>query len=167
MDNDTLKGIQRVGADFFGGPIDAIHTAINPLIPADWQVPLKNTVGSSEWIADKFGIGGESPEYKKARATANLGLLAVMGPGSMMAMRNAGPGVGALSSWLRLKLPFGEMPPPTPFHAVHRMQAAHPAATESLMKTTAGYFVPPMSLPDVRVNHTAALVDALQQIENR
>lgn len=119
MSDDTKKGLLRVGADFFGGPVDSIrdflqntpptllppgplraiaHTIGLPSKPILPKAPPGQTIGSSDWIAEKAGIQGDSPEYQRARLAGNLGLMAL--PWAVETVRNFNPRQGDLNMWI-------------------------------------------------------------------
>lgn len=119
MGEDTKKGFLRVGADFFGGPIDTLRDFLQntpptllppgpvralaavaglpsqPILP---KGDSRQTVGSSDWIADKTGIWGDSPEYQAARAAGNIGLM--LSPLMLKAIQGYKPHPGDLNMWI-------------------------------------------------------------------
>lgn len=117
MSDDTKKGLLRVGADFFGGPVDLIYQILRSsqvpegrtrdLLasrglatkkPPTLPVEDPKVLGSSEWIAAKTGLQGDSPEYRAARLAGNLGLMAL--PWAVDTVRNFNPRHGDLNMWI-------------------------------------------------------------------
>lgn len=117
MNEEQKRGLLRVGADFFGGPVDLVYQILRNL-----QVPEGKTrellashglatekppvlpvedpkvLGSSEWIAAKTGLQGDSPEYRGARLAGNIGLMAL--PWAVDTVRNFNPRHGDLNMWI-------------------------------------------------------------------
>lgn len=116
MSNDTKKGLLRVGADFFGGPVDTVVSLLNQLSPPTGggarklaakaglmeaergQLDPNQMVGSSDYIATKTGIQGDSPEYHKARMAGNLGLM--LAPWAVKTVKEFNPRQGDLNMWI-------------------------------------------------------------------
>lgn len=117
MSDDTKKGLLRVGADFFGGPVDLIYQILRSsqipegrtrdLLasrglatkkPPTLPVEDPKVLGSSEWIAAKTGLQGDSPEYRGARLAGNIGLMAL--PWAVDTIRNFNPRHGDLNMWI-------------------------------------------------------------------
>lgn len=116
MSDDTKKGLLRVGADFFGGPVDTVVSLLNQLSPPtgggarrlasraglmaeeQGQLDSKQMVGSSDFIAEKAGIQGDSPEYQRARMAGNLGLM--LTPWAVKTVKEFNPRQGDLNMWI-------------------------------------------------------------------
>lgn len=114
MGDDTRKGLLRVGADFFGGPTDTVVSLIQQAqpkpgtvfhrlakatgLPATKKLDPKKMPGTSDWIAEKTGIGGDSKEYNAARVAGNLGLMFL--PSAVNTVRNFNPRKGDLNMWI-------------------------------------------------------------------
>ena len=117
MNEEQKRGLLRVGADFFGGPVDLIYQILRssqvpegktrdllasrglatekpPALP----VEDPKVLGSSEWIAAKTGLQGDSPEYRGARLAGNIGLMAL--PAAISAIKNFNPHHGDLRMWI-------------------------------------------------------------------
>lgn len=122
MSDDTKKGLLRVGADFFGGPVDLSLTALQGMprnllpptpvaqliaralgLPGGTVLPQEpkedpRYFGSSEHIASLTGLQGDSPDYRAARLVGNLGLMAL--PWAVDTVRNFNPRHGDLNMWI-------------------------------------------------------------------
>jgi hypothetical protein len=117
MNEEQKRGLLRVGADFFGGPVDLVYQILRNLQvpegktrdllashglatekPPALPVEDPKVLGSSEWIAAKTGLQGDSPEYRGARLAGNIGLMAL--PWAVDTVRNFNPRHGDLNMWI-------------------------------------------------------------------
>lgn len=123
MDPEAKRGLMRaLGPDLLGGPVDtaamvlqgmprnllpptpvaqliarALGLPMGTVLPAE-PVEDPRLVGTSEWIAEKGNLRGDSPRYVAGRVMGNLGLMAL--PFVAEKIANFRPRQGDLRMWI-------------------------------------------------------------------
>lgn len=123
MDPEAKRGLMRaLGPDLLGGPVDTAAMALKGMprnllpptpvaqliaralgLPMGTVLPAEpvedpRLVGTSEWIAEKGNLRGDSPRYVAGRVMGNLGLMAL--PTVAQKIANFRPRQGDLRMWI-------------------------------------------------------------------
>lgn len=123
MDPEAKRGLMRaLGPDLLGGPVDTAAMALKGMprnllpptpaaqliarvlgLPMETVLPAEpaedpRLVGTSEWIAEKGNLRGDSPRYVAGRVLGNLGLMAL--PYTAKKIANFRPRQGDLRMWI-------------------------------------------------------------------